>query len=200
MRGEPRHVVAVAVALFKSPKAIAPAGQAAWQAVTTSPSAIGRSSRSAHRIAFVPNSGCRQRPPKSPGEFRRTVAFTQREAARCALTRSAFPVWLRLGLVAVHFLWPALELLAYALLAVGIVNHWVDWQLTTLVLLASVGLGTLLSMSAVALRELAEFHGSDPGRLARLFFSAIPENLGFRQMRCLWLIAPWGASAANQLD
>ena len=160
----------------------------------------GRSSRPQYRIAFVPNAGCRQRAPKSPGEFRRTVAFTQREAARCALTRSAFPVWLRGGLVAIHFVWPALELLSYALLIAGIVNHWVDWQLATLVLLSTVGLGALLSMSAVALRELAEYHGSDPGRLARLFFSAIPENLGFRQMRCLWLIAPLGVAEANQLD
>ncbi len=160
----------------------------------------GRSSRKPYRIAFVPNAGCRQRTPKSQREFHHAVAFTQREAARCALTRSAFPLWLRGGLVTIHFVWPALELLAYPLVVVGLVTHWIDWQLAALVLLATVGLGTLLSMSAVALRELAEYHGSDPGRLARLFFAAIPENLGFRQMRCFWLIAPWGGAEANRLD
>jgi hypothetical protein len=35
------------------------------------------------------------------------------------------------------------------------------------------------------LRELAELQGSDPARLARLFFAAIVENLGFRQVRNL---------------
>jgi len=28
-----------------------------------------------------------------------------------------------------------------------------------------------------------EFRGSDPKRLAQLFFAAIPENLGYRQVR-----------------
>jgi hypothetical protein len=44
-------------------------------------------------------------------------------------------------------------------------------------------------MAAVSFRELAEFQGSDPARLARLFFAAIPESLGFRQLRNLWLLA-----------
>jgi hypothetical protein len=43
-------------------------------------------------------------------------------------------------------------------------------------------------MSAVVLRELADFRGSDPSRLIRLFWATIPENLGYRQVRNLWLI------------
>jgi hypothetical protein len=37
-------------------------------------------------------------------------------------------------------------------------------------------------------RELADFRGSDPSRLTRLFWAAIAENLGYRQLRNLWLI------------
>jgi hypothetical protein len=43
-------------------------------------------------------------------------------------------------------------------------------------------------MTSVMLRELADFSGSDPARLTRLFWAAIPENLGYRQLRNLWLV------------
>jgi hypothetical protein len=49
-------------------------------------------------------------------------------------------------------------------------------------------MGIVVSMGAVVLRELAEHDGSDPGRLAGSFFAAIPENLGYRQLRNVWLI------------
>jgi hypothetical protein len=42
-------------------------------------------------------------------------------------------------------------------------------------------------LAALVLRELAEHDGSAPGRLAGLFFAAIPENLGRRKLRNLWL-------------
>jgi hypothetical protein len=44
-------------------------------------------------------------------------------------------------------------------------------------------------MGAVVLRELVESHGSDPARLAGLFFATIPENLVYRHIRNFWLIA-----------
>jgi hypothetical protein len=44
-------------------------------------------------------------------------------------------------------------------------------------------------MAAVVFRELTVYEGSDPGRLARLFFASVPENLGYRQLRNLWLLA-----------
>ena len=58
-----------------------------------------------------------------------------------------------------------------------------------LVLLSSMGMGMVVSMAAVVLRELVEFRGSDPTRLAALFFATIPENLVYRPVRNLWLIA-----------
>ena len=61
--------------------------------------------------------------------------------------------------------------------------------LAALVLVVSAGAGMVISMAAVVLRELAEPSGIAPGRLAALFLCAIPENLGYRQIRNLWLIA-----------
>ena len=52
--------------------------------------------------------------------------------------------------------------------------------------------------SAVVLAELAEPSGMAPGALATLFLAAIPENLGYRQIRNFWLIAGYFGAAAPQ--
>ena len=88
-----------------------------------------------------------------------------------------------------RFLCPLVETAAYVLAAVGLSMGWVDVPLAILLLLSTAATGMVLSMAAVMLRELAAYHGSDPGRLAAMFFAAIPENLGYRQLRNLWLIA-----------
>ena len=54
-------------------------------------------------------------------------------------------------------------------------------------------------MAAVVLAELADPSGMAPGPLATLFLAAIPENLGYRQIRNFWLIAGYfGASATRK--
>ena len=53
-------------------------------------------------------------------------------------------------------------------------------------------------MAAVVLRELAEPSGMAPGRLAALFLCAIPENLGYRQIRNVWLIAGFFGSVPQK--
>ena len=65
----------------------------------------------------------------------------------------------------------------------------VEPALAVLVLLTSAGAGIVTSMAAVVLRELAEPSGMAPATIATLFLSAIPENLGYRQIRNLWMIA-----------
>ena len=84
---------------------------------------------------------------------------------------------------------PLVETLAYALTAIGLGLGWMPFDLVALVALSTAGMGILQSMTAVLLRELAAPEGSAPGQLARLFFAAIPENLGYRQLRNFWLIA-----------
>ena len=53
-------------------------------------------------------------------------------------------------------------------------------------------------MAAVVLRELAEPSGIAPALLAALFLAAIPENLGYRQIRNLWMIAGFFGAQAPQ--
>jgi hypothetical protein len=57
----------------------------------------------------------------------------------------------------------------------------------------------VISMAAIVLRELAEPSGMAPSRLAAPFLAAIPENLGYRQLRNLWMIGGYfGAPAPLQ--
>src|ERR1039458_3478700 len=68
-----------------------------------------------------------------------------------------------------------------------------------LVLVTSTGAGIVISMAAVVLRELAEPSGMAPGSVAALCLTAIPENLGYRQVRNLWLMAGYfGAPAVKK--
>jgi hypothetical protein len=73
----------------------------------------------------------------------------------------------------------------------------IDPALAGLVLLSTVGIGMVVSMSAVILWQLAEFGELDPSRLAGLFVATIPENLGYRQVRNLWLIADFFRSTSR---
>jgi hypothetical protein len=66
---------------------------------------------------------------------------------------------------------------------------WVGGATVVLLLLSTVAMGMVVSMAAVVLREVAEPSSSDESRMAALFLAAIPENLGYRQVRNLWLMA-----------
>jgi cellulose synthase/poly-beta-1,6-N-acetylglucosamine synthase-like glycosyltransferase len=93
------------------------------------------------------------------------------------------------GLFCFRGLRPLLETAAYVLAAAGWIAGLLHPALAALVLVTSIGAGIVISMAAVVLRELAEPSGMAPGSLAVLCLTAIPENLGYRQVRNLWLMA-----------
>jgi cellulose synthase/poly-beta-1,6-N-acetylglucosamine synthase-like glycosyltransferase len=145
-----------------------------------------RASGEPYRVALVPEDISHPHAPRSLAELRQATLRDQREIARAARFGLFSPLG---GLVAQRLVRPLVETVALMLTAVGVALGWVDAALAGLMLLASVAMGIVISMAAVVLRELAEHEGSDPGRLAGAFFAAIPENLGYRQLRNLWLIA-----------
>jgi hypothetical protein len=102
------------------------------------------------------------------------------------------------GLYCIRGLRPLLETAAYVLAAAGWITGMVHPALAALVLVTSIGAGTVISMAAVVLRELAEPSGIAPAPLAALFLAAIPENLGYRQIRNLWLIAGFFGAPAPE--
>jgi cellulose synthase/poly-beta-1,6-N-acetylglucosamine synthase-like glycosyltransferase len=153
--------------------------------------AEARAAKRDYRVAFVPASGCVQRPPRSLAELRREVTREAQDVSRAVFMAGALPVWIRCGMFSIRFARPLLETIAYILTLAGLLAGWIRWPLGLLVFVSTAGMGMLLSMAAVSLRELAEFKGTDPTRLTRLFLAPVPENLGYRQLRNLWLLAPW---------
>ena len=80
-----------------------------------------------------------------------------------------------------------LETVALAAAVAGFATGHSSAAMVGLMLLATAGAGMVISMAAVVLRELVEPSGLAPSELAALFFSAIAENLGYRQLRNLWI-------------
>ena len=157
--------------------------------------ALARASGTPYRIALVPDPISRCRAPRSFEELHRFILWEQWGLARALGFRASWgrgllPLgWGLPGLFAIRFLRPLLETAVLVLTLVGVLARWVDAPLAGVVLLATVGLGIILSMATVVFRELAETTGSDPDRLLRMFLCVFPENLGYRQIRNLWLIA-----------
>jgi cellulose synthase/poly-beta-1,6-N-acetylglucosamine synthase-like glycosyltransferase len=104
------------------------------------------------------------------------------------------------GLFWMRALRPLLETAAYVLAGVGWVSGMVPAPLAALVLVTSIGGGIVISMAAVVLRELAGPSGLAPRRIGALFLAAIPENLGYRQIRNLWMIGGYFGGGTQKLS
>jgi hypothetical protein len=146
---------------------------------------LARAAGEPYRVALVPEAISHPEAPRTFADLREATLRDQREIARAARFGLSIPLN---GLVAQRLARPLLETAALLLTAVGATLGWVDPALAGLIFLSAVAMGIVVSMGAVVLRELAEHDGSDPGRLAGSFFAAIPENLGYRQLRNVWLI------------
>ena len=162
---------------------------------------LARSAGQPSRVVSIPDA-VRCTPARSLPELRKRIARDQMQIGLAWRRRKAISG--RLGaigwgipaLLATRCLRPLLETAAYVLTAAGWLTGRIDSALAGLILLTTAGMGMVVSMGTVTLRELAQREGSDPTPLARLFFAAIPENLGYRQIRNLWLLA--GLARAGQ--
>jgi len=153
-----------------------------------------RHSGKPYRAALVAEPSSFLAAPRTWDELRERIVSDQRSIA-VALSHEGSIMGGRYalgwGLPAIVFqrYWrPLLETAAYVLAIVGLPLGLVSPRLFLMVLLSTVVAGTLVSLTSVIFRELADFRGSDPRRLKRLFWAAIKENLGYRQVRNLWLI------------
>ena len=77
---------------------------------------------------------------------------------------------------------PTVELAGYLLTGVGLLTGFVAPTLAVLFLLVSVGFGLLLSLSSLALEELTVRRYPRARDVARLFWAAVVENFGLRQI------------------
>jgi cellulose synthase/poly-beta-1,6-N-acetylglucosamine synthase-like glycosyltransferase len=155
--------------------------------------ALALAAGKSYRIAFLPEPVSYSRPPGTFAGLRLQTQRDQSEIAHAFRHRVAVAGpfgWPAMrSLYYVRFVRPCLEMTAYVLAVFGLLMGWVDIFTALLVLLATVGMGMVLSMAAVVLREVAAPNAPDERRMAALFRAAIRENLGYRQVRNLWLIA-----------
>jgi hypothetical protein len=141
------------------------------------------------RIAFVASPVSFRPAAATWADLHRQVRRDQRQLAGALRQLDAGAGRAFLGLFCSRGLRPLLETVAYVLAAAGLIMGLVHPAVAALVLVASIGAGIVISVAAVVLRELAEPSGAAPASLAALCLAAIPENLGYRQVRNLWLIA-----------
>jgi cellulose synthase/poly-beta-1,6-N-acetylglucosamine synthase-like glycosyltransferase len=88
--------------------------------------------------------------------------------------------------VFVELLAPVVELAGLATLVLGLAFGIVDWSFAALFFLTAYGLGTALTAFTLIIEDLS-FHRYDTFRdRAMLFWWALVENLGYRQMTVYW--------------
>ncbi|HUP96883.1 MAG TPA: glycosyltransferase [Usitatibacter sp.] len=93
----------------------------------------------------------------------------------------AFP-----GLMLFECYGPLLELAGYAAMLALFALGWLPGKALALVLVASFGLGFLVSASALLLEEYSFRLYPRAGQLARLLLASAVENLGYRQLVACW--------------
>ncbi|MBZ5624473.1 MAG: glycosyltransferase family 2 protein [Acidobacteriia bacterium] len=155
--------------------------------------AVARAQRRPYAIGFVPDPVSRLGTPASMKQSRALLKREQSDIGR-ALGRNARHLmgsgslgWLALpGLLWASYLLPAVEIAGLGLAIVALALGWIEPALAGLLLAGTIGFEILVSMTAVILHEYALRPEADPGELVSLFVSAIPQNLGYRQVRSLW--------------
>ena len=93
----------------------------------------------------------------------------------------AFPV-----LLAFEALGPLVEVVGYGFMTSAWLLGWVSWQAFAAFLLAAVGLGLVLSASALLLEEKSFHLYKRPQQLGALLVAMLLENLGYRQLTAWW--------------
>jgi cellulose synthase/poly-beta-1,6-N-acetylglucosamine synthase-like glycosyltransferase len=85
-----------------------------------------------------------------------------------------------------ELLGPAVEIVGYLFMTGAAILGWASWEVTATFFCLAVGLGVLLSTSALLLEEMSFHVYPRMLDLFRLFLVAIVENFGYRQLTVFW--------------
>ena len=148
-----------------------------------------------YRISFVPDPICWTDAPEDLGTLRKQRIRWQHGLGQSLMLHKNLLFNRRAGAVgwlAVPFFYlfelfgPVVEIAGYVFMTVAGVCGWIAWETAALFFCFAVGLGVMLSTSALVLEEMS-FHVYPRIRdLFRLFAVAILENLGYRQLTLVW--------------
>ena len=148
-----------------------------------------------YRITFVPDSVCWTEAPEDLGTLKNQRIRWQRGLCE-SLTKnldllchrkSGTIGWLAFPFMAI-FEWvgPVVEVFSYCFLALGFVLGVVSFQTWLILLTAGIGMGVLLSVSALLLEEMSFHVYPDQRDIFKLLLAAVLENLGYRQLNTVW--------------
>lgn len=160
-----------------------------------------------YRIVFVPDPVCWTEAPESLRVLRSQRVRWQRGLAESLMLnralflhrRGGMPGWVAFPFMALfEWLGPLVEVAGYALLLAGVATGVLSSEAFWAFLLLALGLGILLSVSALLLEELSFHIYTRPGQLGALLLGAVLENAGYRQLVTLWRLeglVKWAAGA-----
>jgi hypothetical protein len=153
--------------------------------------AAARRARVPYQVALVPDPVVFPARVSNWRDLGREIARDQAELGRISIC------WprgtggrVRAGVLWYHLFQPLLEIAGYPLALAGWIMGWLDPATALFFLVASAGTGLVISTAAVVLPALVSDPGLEPAQIKQLFLAAVLENLGYRQLRNLWLV--WG--------
>lgn len=149
-----------------------------------------------YRIVFISEPMSSPPAPQSGGAVVAAIEREQREVGAALRFHRALVLgfgslgWVAIpGLLGSRFLLPLVETALLVLGAAAAAKGWVLPETLGLLVAAPLVFEMLMSMTAVLLEQFAAGANAEPGQVASLFFSAIPENLGYRQWRNLRMMS-----------
>lgn len=148
-----------------------------------------------YRITFVPDPICWTDAPEDLRTLRKQRVRWHHGLAQSLMLhkglffkrRGGAVSWLAMPFFYVFELFgPAVEAAGYVFMLAAGALGWIAWEVTGVFFCLAVGLGLMLSTSALLLEELS-FHVYPRTRdLIRLFLVAVIENFGYRQLTVFW--------------
>ncbi|HEX2139241.1 MAG TPA: glycosyltransferase [Woeseiaceae bacterium] len=148
-----------------------------------------------YRITFVPDPICWTDAPEDAGTLRKQRIRWQHGLGQSLMMhgdllfqrKGGAVSWVAMPFFYVFELFgPAVELAGYVFMIVAGLAGWIPWETTAVFFCLALGLGVLLSTSALVLEEMS-FHVYPRARdLLKLFLVAIVENFGYRQLTVWW--------------
>lgn len=148
-----------------------------------------------YRIIFLPDPVCWTEAPEDYKTLRNQRIRWQQGLAESIFRhigfifskRGGIPGWVAMPYMLIfELLGPIIEVTSFIFVGIGLTLGYVDLILALAFLLTAVGLGVLISLIALFLEEIS-FHTYSKSRsLMILFFCAILENFGYRQINSWW--------------
>jgi len=156
---------------------------------------ILRQNNKVYKITFVPDPICWTEAPEDLKTLKNQRIRWQRGLSESLLSNLGLMFNRRGGVVGwvampymLFFEWfgPIIELAGFISVILGFYLGYISYEVTLIFFVIAIGFGMLLSVVAVMLEEMSFHIYSNPMYVVVLFFAALIENFGYRQLNSWW--------------